>query len=79
LTDYRSILDEVQLRINGRKHWLWRAVDQEGVGLESLVQVRRNQEAAEAFLRHVVTDTLASSPPAVRRGLPHTEHSGTRD
>src|SRR6476660_6377030 len=46
--------DEVQLKINGRKHWLWRAVDQDGVVLDILVQERRNQEAAESFLRRVV-------------------------
>jgi putative transposase len=78
-------LDEVQLKINGRKHWLWRAVDQEGVVLDILVQPRRNQEAAAAFLRRVVdgngyrprvviTDKLASYPPAVRRVLPGVEH-----
>jgi putative transposase len=64
-------VDEVQLKINGRRHWLWRAVDQAGVVLDILVQARRNQEAAEAFLRRVVegqgyrprvviTDKLAS-------------------
>ena len=77
--------DEVQLKINGRKHWLWRAVDQAGVVLDILVQPRRNQEAAETFLRRVVegqryepqvvsTDTLASYPPAVRRVLPDVAH-----
>ena len=78
-------LDEVQLKINGKKHWLWRAVDQEGIVLDILVQARRNQEAAEAFLRCVVegcgyqprvviTDKLASYPPALRRVLPGVEH-----
>jgi putative transposase len=74
-------IDEVQLKINGRKHWLWWAVDQDGVGLDILdilVQCRRNQEAAEVFLHRLVKgcgyaprvaiiDTLASSPGAVRR------------
>jgi putative transposase len=78
-------LDEVQLKINGKKHWLWRAVDQQGLVLDILVQERRNQEAAERFLRRVldgeqqaprvvVTDKLASYPPALKRVLPHTEH-----
>jgi len=77
--------DEVQLKINGRRHWLWRAVDQEEGELDILVQARRNQEAAETFLRRVVdgcgyqprgviTDKLASYPPAVRRVLPQAEH-----
>jgi putative transposase len=78
-------LDQVQLKFNGRKHWLWRAVDQEGIVLDILVQPRRNQEAAEAFLRRlvtwcgyetrvVITDKLASYPPAMRRVLPLAEH-----
>ena len=53
--------------------------------LDILVQPRRNQEAAEALLRRlvegqgyqprvVITDKLASYPPAVRRILPGVEH-----
>jgi putative transposase len=30
-------LDEVLLKINGKRHWLWRAVDQHGVVLDILV------------------------------------------
>ncbi len=39
--------DEVQLKINGTRQWLWRAVDQDGIVLDILVQElqeRRNQE-----------------------------------
>ncbi len=75
-------LDEVQLKIKGRKQWLWRAVDRDGLVLDILVQERHNQEAAEHFLRRVldgedarprvvVTDTLARYPPALKRVLPH--------
>jgi putative transposase len=39
---------EVQLNINGRRHWLWRAVDQDGMVLDILVQARRNRKAAGA-------------------------------
>jgi putative transposase len=78
-------IDEVLLKIKGRKHWLWRAVDRDGQVLDILVQERRNQEAAERFLRRVldgedraprvvVTDKLASYPPALKRLLPQTEH-----
>jgi putative transposase len=76
---------EGQRKINGRKHWRWRAVDQGGMVLDILVQERRTRAAAERFVRRVlegcgsrprvvVTDTLASSPPAVRRVLPGAEH-----
>jgi putative transposase len=79
-------LDEVMLKINGKRHWLWRAVDQNGLVLDILVQSRRDQQAAERFLRRVldgeggaeprvvITDKLASYPPAFRRVLPNTEH-----
>jgi len=33
-------LDEVMVTTNGRKHWLWRAVDRHGALLDVLVQGR---------------------------------------
>ena len=41
-------LDEAVVSIRGKKHWLWRAVDQDGFVLEVLVQSRR---ACRNFLR----------------------------
>src|SRR5918911_1017493 len=38
-------LDEVAVKIAGVKHWLWRAVDQDGFVLDVLVQSRRNKNA----------------------------------
>jgi putative transposase len=35
--------DEVLLKIRGKRHWLWRAVNQDGVVLDILVQERRDQ------------------------------------
>ena len=35
-------LDEVFLKISGKQHSLWRAVDQDGAVLDILVQSRRN-------------------------------------
>jgi putative transposase len=78
-------LDEVQLKIEGKPHWLWRAVDKHGVVLDLLVQERRDQVAAETFLRRVleaagsqprvvITDKLRSCPPAPRRVLPGVDH-----
>ncbi len=40
-------LDEVQLKIKGKRHWLWRAVDKYGIVLDILVQQRRDQHAAD--------------------------------
>src|ERR1700716_1990330 len=78
-------LDEVLLKIAGKRHWLWRAVDQNGIVLDILVQERRDQVAAERFLRQVlasceyeprvvITDKLMSHVPAIRRVLPNSEH-----
>jgi putative transposase len=42
-------LDEVVLTIHGERHYLWRAVDQDGNVLDILVQSRRNKRAAKKF------------------------------
>jgi len=47
-------LDEVFLRIRGKVHYLWRAVDQHGNVLDILVQSRRNAEAAKRFFRKLL-------------------------
>src|SRR4051812_49368376 len=47
-------LDEVEVKITGQKHWLWRAVDQDGVVLDVLVQKRRDKRAAKRLLRKLL-------------------------
>ena len=69
-------LDEVFVKINGVKHYLWRAVDHEGEVLESFVTKRRDKKAALKFLRkslrrhglvdQIVTDRLASYGAALK-------------
>jgi putative transposase len=83
---HKWYLDEVALTMNKRRYWLWRAVDQDGTGLDILVQSRRDQHAAERFLhraldaedgvepRVIVTNKLASYVPAIKRVLTNTEH-----
>lgn len=39
-------LDEVFVKINGERHYLWRAVDHEGEVLESFVTKTRDKKAA---------------------------------
>ena len=78
-------LDEVFLRIRGKQHYLWRAIDQDGHVLEILVQGRRNTRAARRFFRKllrglqyvprvIITDSLRSYAAAKRMILPHVEH-----
>jgi putative transposase len=78
-------LDEIFLTINGTRHYLWRAVDQDGHVLEILVPRRRDTEAAKKFFRTllkglsyvprvIITDRLASSGAAKREVLPSVEH-----
>ena len=82
-------LDEVFLKINGRQHYLWRAVDQDGTVLDILVQSRRNKVAAKKFFRKLlkgctyvprvlITDKLASYGAAKREVLPSAEHRQSR-
>src|SRR5829696_6532581 len=47
-------LDEVEVKIAGQKHWLWRAVDQTGMVLDVLVQTRRDKRAAKRLLRKLL-------------------------
>ncbi len=78
-------LDEVFLRINGRVHYLWRAVDQDGEVLDILVQSRRDKRAAKKFFRKllkgtryvprvIVTDQLRSYQAAKQEIMHGVEH-----
>lgn len=78
-------LDEVFLKINGKLHYLWRAVDQHGNVLDILVQSRRNKGAAKKFFRRLlkgcqyvprvlITDKLGSYAAAKQEVLSSVEH-----
>jgi transposase-like protein len=47
-------MDERVLTIKGERHYLWRAVDQDGTVLDILVQRRRNKRAAKQFFRKLL-------------------------
>lgn len=47
-------LDEMVVKIGGRRMWLWRAVDDEGEVLDMLVQKRRNKHAALKLFRKLL-------------------------
>jgi putative transposase len=69
-SQWRWYSDEMFVRINGKTHYLWRAVDHEGEVLEVYATKRRNRTAALQFLRRamkryrqprvIVTDRLRS-------------------
>lgn len=78
-------LDEVFIKINGKTHYLWRAVDQDGMVLDILVTKRRNKEAAKRYFlklfegteckpRVIITDKLRSYGAALREVLPDIDH-----
>ena len=78
-------LDEVVVIIAGKKHWLWRAVDQDGYVLDAIVQSRRNTKAAKRLLtrllqkqgvlpKRIITDKLRSYRAARKLVMPHVEH-----
>jgi putative transposase len=48
-------LDEVIVTISGRRHWLWRALDQGGYVLDEIVQTRRNTNPAKRLLIRPMT------------------------
>jgi putative transposase len=78
-------LDEVFLTINQERHYLWRAVDEDGAVLDILVQRQRDKKAAKKFFRRllkgltyvprvIITDKLKSYGAAKREILPGVEH-----
>jgi putative transposase len=78
-------LDEVVISIGGRKHRLWRAVDQDDYVLDEIVQSRRNAKAAKRLLirllkkqglapKRIITDKLRSYGTAKRQVMPDVEH-----
>jgi putative transposase len=78
-------LDEFVITIAGKKHWLWRAIDQDGYVLDEIVQSRRDTKAAKPLLRRLlkkqgvaprqmITDKLGSYAAARRQVMPSVEH-----
>jgi len=78
-------LDEMVVRIAGRRMYLWRAVDHEGEVLDMLVQRRRDTRAALRLMRKLlknqgfapkllVTDKLRSYASAFRRLRLNCQH-----
>jgi putative transposase len=83
-------LDEVAISTGGEKHWLWRAVNQDGFVLDVLVQSHRNTKAAKRSIRKLlkgqgvmprvmITDKIRSNgavKPVVMPGVEHRSYKG---
>ena len=78
-------IDEVFVRMNGKQHYLWRAVDQDGEVVDVFLQSRRDGRAAKRFFkrllrshggepRKIVTDKLRSYDVAHRELIPEAIH-----
>ena len=78
-------VDELFITLQGQRHYLWRAVDEDGDLLDILVQSRRNRRAAIRFFRQLlkrqgcvprrlITDKLRSYPAAHRTVMPSVVH-----
>src|SRR5262249_40797956 len=88
-TKLGGMWDEVFLTINGKRHDLWRAVDQDDNVQDILVQSRRNKKAAKKFFRKllkglqyvprvIITEKLKSYGAAKREILRGVEHRQSR-
>jgi putative transposase len=83
-------MDEVFINIRGERHYLWRAVDQDGDVIDILVQKRRDGKAAKRFFKRlltsnqgvkpwkVVTDKLRSYDVAHRELVPKSIHDNIK-
>ena len=78
-------IDEVFVKINGKQHYLWRAVDQDGEVVDVFLQARRDGAVAKRFFkrllrshgsepRKIVTDKLRSYGVAHRELIPESVH-----
>jgi len=82
-------IDEVFVKIDGKQHYFWRAVDQDGEVVDVFLQRRRDGNAAKRFFkrllkthrdepRKIVTDKLRSYGVAHRELIPESIHDTSR-
>jgi putative transposase len=82
-------IDEVFLKIKGKQHYLWRAVDQDGEVVDAFLQATRDGVAAKRFFkrslrlhmdepRRIVTDKLRNYGVAHRKLMPDVIHDNSQ-
>jgi putative transposase len=78
-------IDEVFVKLNGKQHYLWRAVNQDGEVVGVFLQTKRDGATAKRFFkrllrsngsepRKIITDKLRSYPVAHREVIPESTH-----
>jgi len=68
-THWRWHLDEVYVKINGEMHYLWRAVEHEGEGLESFMSKTRDKAPALKFIKKALKQHHGRPRAIVTGGL----------
>jgi putative transposase len=58
-------LDELLITIEGKRHYLWRAIDQDGQVLDIFVRKRRDIAAAKRFFRTLLKGLRYAPRPLV--------------
>ena len=82
-------VDELFIKIQGQRRYLWRAVDQDGDVIDILITTRRDRLAAKRFFLkalksegqvpwQLITDKLRSYPAAHREIFPSVVHRSGR-
>ena len=57
-SNWKWHLDEIFVKINGERHYLWRAVEHEGEVLESYVTKKRDKKATLKFMMKKLCDAM---------------------
>ena len=83
------LIDEVFVKISGKQHYLWRAVDEDGEVVDAYLHAKRDGAAAKRFFkrllrsqggesRKIVTDRLRSYGVAHRELMPDAIHDNSQ-
>ena len=78
-------IDEVFVKINGKQHYLWRAVDQDGEVVDVFLQARRDGAAAKRFFKRLLRShgseprKIVTDPDAIQTILAHLRQRAPPD
>jgi putative transposase len=55
-------IDEVFVKISGKQHYLWRAIDQDGEVVDVYLQAKRDGDTTKRFFRRLLRESTKGSP-----------------